>query len=144
MYQPLIKFHPYPAIITQVLLIFAFKLLRNHDGISDGIQPYGAGDRRRYVSDHRSVPPLRNQGRILLRRALLVVFPVDGRRGDRGVGRRAAYPLVHPAGRLGRVVALVDRRAVRAARTCGEGMVPGQSEPEEEIGRCACLPPSRS
>ena len=65
-------------------------------------------------------------------------------RGDRGVGRRAAYPLVHPAGRLGRVVALVDRRAVRAARTCGEGMVPGQSEPEEEIGRCACLPPSRS
>lgn len=26
----------------------------------------------------------------------------------------------------------------------GEGMVPGQSEPEEEIGRCACLPPSRS
>lgn len=33
---------------------------------------------------------------------------------------------------------------VRAARTCGEGMVPGQSEPEEEIGRCACLPPSRS
>ena len=25
MYQPLIKFHPYPAIITQVLFIFAFK-----------------------------------------------------------------------------------------------------------------------
>lgn len=23
MYQPLIKFHPYPAIITQVLIIFA-------------------------------------------------------------------------------------------------------------------------
>ena len=23
MYQPLIKFHPYPAIITQVLCIFA-------------------------------------------------------------------------------------------------------------------------
>ena len=24
MYQPLIKFHPYPAIITQVLRIFVF------------------------------------------------------------------------------------------------------------------------
>lgn len=24
MYQPLIKFHPYPAIITQVLVIFVF------------------------------------------------------------------------------------------------------------------------
>lgn len=24
MYQPLIKFHPYPAIITQVLAIFAY------------------------------------------------------------------------------------------------------------------------
>ena len=26
MYQPLIKFHPYPAIITQVLCIFALRL----------------------------------------------------------------------------------------------------------------------
>ena len=26
MYQPLIKFHPYPAIITQVLRIFDFVL----------------------------------------------------------------------------------------------------------------------
>lgn len=26
MYQPLIKFHPYPAIITQVLRIFDFAL----------------------------------------------------------------------------------------------------------------------
>ena len=25
MYQPLIKFHPYPAIITQVLCIFALQ-----------------------------------------------------------------------------------------------------------------------
>ncbi len=27
MYQPLIKFHPYPAIITQVLPIFAYRYL---------------------------------------------------------------------------------------------------------------------
>lgn len=27
MYQPLIKFHPYPAIITQVLVIFARELV---------------------------------------------------------------------------------------------------------------------
>lgn len=26
MYQPLIKFHPYPAIITQVLRIFVFRV----------------------------------------------------------------------------------------------------------------------
>lgn len=26
MYQPLIKFHPYPAIITQVLSIFAMEI----------------------------------------------------------------------------------------------------------------------
>ena len=25
MYQPLIKFHPYPAIITQVLRIFVYR-----------------------------------------------------------------------------------------------------------------------
>lgn len=29
MYQPLIKFHPYPAIITQVLRIFA-EIRRKH------------------------------------------------------------------------------------------------------------------
>lgn len=28
MYQPLIKFHPYPAIITQVLRIFAVLITR--------------------------------------------------------------------------------------------------------------------
>lgn len=28
MYQPLIKFHPYPAIITQVLIIFAVENFR--------------------------------------------------------------------------------------------------------------------
>ena len=37
MYQPLIKFHPYPAIITQVLRIFVlpnFKVGRSHSGRS--------------------------------------------------------------------------------------------------------------
>lgn len=29
MYQPLIKFHPYPAIITQVLPIFVNRQYRN-------------------------------------------------------------------------------------------------------------------
>lgn len=28
MYQPLIKFHPYPAIITQVLRIFEYQLIK--------------------------------------------------------------------------------------------------------------------
>ena len=31
MYQPLIKFHPYPAIITQVLAIFAFKIVNEQE-----------------------------------------------------------------------------------------------------------------
>ena len=30
MYQPLIKFHPYPAIITQVLRIFAYDKTNNN------------------------------------------------------------------------------------------------------------------
>ena len=29
MYQPLIKFHPYPAIITQVLAIFVHRKLKD-------------------------------------------------------------------------------------------------------------------
>lgn len=33
MYQPLIKFHPYPAIITQVLCIFDILNTASGDGI---------------------------------------------------------------------------------------------------------------
>ena len=34
MYQPLIKFHPHPAIITQVLAIFANKNKQNERSIT--------------------------------------------------------------------------------------------------------------
>lgn len=37
MYQPLIKFHPYPAIITQVLSIFVLTSMKFY--------PYEGGDR---------------------------------------------------------------------------------------------------
>lgn len=38
MYQPLIKFHPYPAIITQVLRIFANKVHRELCRVRDDVQ----------------------------------------------------------------------------------------------------------
>lgn len=103
-------------------------------GISYGIQSHGAGDRGRDVPHHRAVPSARGQGRVLLRRALLVGVPCNGDRVGRRVGRRAAYPVVYPAGRVGRFVALVDRRAVRTARACRQGLVSGQSRPEGKIG----------
>ena len=62
-------------------------------------------------------------------------FPRDGDRGDRRVGGRAPYPVVHPAGRVGRLVALVDRRTVRTASARGQRLVPSQPQAAGEITR---------
>ena len=59
-------------------------------------------------------------------------FGVNCRR--RRFDRRAAHPLVDAAGRVGRLVAVVDRRTVRTARARGQRLV--SEEPQAEIA-CA-------
>ena len=54
----------------------------------------------------------------------LVIRGRDGARGDRRVDCRAACALVDAAGRMGRLVAVEHRRAVRAAQTGRPGLVP--------------------
>ena len=43
------------------------------------------------------------------------------------------HPLVHIAGRVGRLVALVHRRAVRTAQARGQGVVSQKSQPEIRV-----------
>ena len=47
MYQPLIKFHPYPAIITQVLTIFAPDRKQVDFGRGNGSFPVGSDSREK-------------------------------------------------------------------------------------------------
>lgn len=58
------------------------------------------------------------------------LFLVMGIAADRRFDRRAAHPLVDAAGRVGRLVAVVDRRTVRTARARGQRLVSEESQAE--------------
>ena len=106
---------------------------KNH-GIFSAIQPHRNRHRHRHLSDHRHLSPDGHQGRILFRGENLVAVPRDGNCRRRRFDRRAAHPLVDAAGRVGRLVAVVDRRTVRTARARGQRLV--SEEPQAEIA-CA-------
>ena len=76
---------------------------------------------------------------------MLVGFRRVGRRGARGVAVGRKPDSLDPAGRVGCIVVVGDRRTVRAARTCGERLVSETRKekptgrPMKRLGTCAVL-----